>query len=120
MKPIDKVELSGSSFKNLKGDLLRRIVDTDFDKCMEECRKERECAGGNFCKGPVEASAEQVCSGNVRKNVCDLKRFEPMGEPAYWDDQTAQEGDGWMSFYKKAPSTGTGTTAMPAPEKQPR
>jgi hypothetical protein len=70
--------------------------------------------------GPIQANVEQVCGlgkDAIKVKTCDLKKFEPLGEPTYWDDQTAQEGDGWMSFFKKAPAD---PAPSPAPEKQPR
>ena len=90
---------------------------------MDECKKEVDCAGVNFCQGPVQASAPQVCSGDVRTKTCDLKKFE--GEAKYWDDQTAQEGDGWMSSAKKQAVVSTSPPPPPPPttttvEKQPR
>lgn len=113
MPVVTPVTMGPSLFKNLQGDLLKRITGSDFGKCMDECKKEAACAGVNFCKGPVQSSADQVCSGNIGVGVCDLKKFD--GEAKYWDDTTAQEGDGWMSSVKK-----DAVVSTPAPEKQPR
>lgn len=113
MPVVTPVTMGPSMFKNLQGDLLKRIADSDFGECMDKCKKEVACAGINFCKGPVQSSAEQVCSGNVRVGVCDLKKFD--GEAKYWEDTTAQEGDGWMSSVKKKAEVSTSP-----PEKQPR
>lgn len=112
MPVVTPISMGPSVFKNLKGDLLKRHTDFDFGQCMDACKKDQGCAGINFCSGlqPSPNPKETVCSGDIRRGVCDLKKFE--GEASFWDDSTAQAGDGWMSSIKQG-----GGTAV---EKQPR
>lgn len=116
MPVVTPIEMGPSRLKNLQGELLKRMgPGYDFGKCMDECKKEPACSGVNFCQGLMPAAADPVCGGNVRVGICDLKKFE--GEAKYWDDSTAQEGDGWMSSVKKG---GNVSTSPPPVEKQPR
>ena len=72
MPVVTPIEMGPSMFKNLQGELLKRMgPGYDFGKCMDECKKEPSCSGINFCKGLVPLAADPVCGGNVRVGLED-------------------------------------------------
>jgi hypothetical protein len=81
-------------FKNLAGQVLATLPNSDLGKCMDACRAASDCSGFNLCRG---AGPGTGCGagGASPVNACDLKRFD--GAPVYWDDSTAVAGDGYMS-----------------------